>query len=317
MKRNKIPFWLWMVVGLLLFLGILQCFQPHIPQAAVTGEIQAPPPVKRILKNACFNCHTNQTELSWFDHISPASFLVADHIEKGRKALNFSEWDQLTPPQQKAKLYDALNKILQQEMPLQSYTLLHKEARLSANDIHTLQQYVSTLSPRQPYDSVQAAQSAQEREHFYAQQRTPEVAPAPNGIAYIPDYRSWKAMSTTDRVDNGTMRVIFGNAIAVKAIQDKHINPWPDGAVFAKVAWKEETDTLGNIKTGAFWQVEFMIKNEKKYAATKGWGWARWRGANLKPYGNDASFTQECIKCHLPQKANDYVFTLPLPLIHQ
>ena len=75
------------------------------------------------------------------------------------------------------------------------------------------------------------------------------------------------------------MRVILGNDTAIKAIAENHINPWPDGTTFAKVAWFERDDGQGQVRPGAFFQVEFMIRDSRKYAATKGWGWARWRGA--------------------------------------
>ncbi len=130
--------------------------------------------------------------------------------------------------------------------------------------------------------------------------RTPAVAPAPNGIAFLPEYKDWKAISSTERFDNHTMRVILGNDAAVKAIAENHINPWPDGTAFAKVAWLQQPDEKGLVRTGAFFQVEFMIRDSEKYAGTKGWGWARWRGADLKPYGKDATFAKECIGCHDP-----------------
>jgi hypothetical protein len=52
-----------------------------------------------------------------------------------------------------------------------------------------------------------------------------------------------------------------------------------------------------------------MIKDDKKYAGTAGWGWARWKGNELKPYGKTLTFTQECVNCHQPMKDNDFVFT--------
>ncbi|WP_415751082.1 cytochrome P460 family protein [Chitinophaga sp. LS1] len=42
---------------------------------------------------------------------------------------------------------------------------------------------------------------------------------------------------------------------------------------------------------------------------TLGWGWARWKGAGLKPYGRNATFTNECTNCYRPQKNKNYVFT--------
>jgi hypothetical protein len=126
----------------------------------------------------------------------------------------------------------------------------------------------------------------------------------------MPDYKNWKAISSTERFDNQSLRVILGHRS--KAIAENHINPWPDGAAFAKVAWLQQPDKKGFIRTGTFWQVEFMIRDSKRYAATKNWGWARWRGTDLKPYGKDADFTSECIGCHTPVRKNDYVFTMPI-----
>ncbi len=88
------------------------------------------------------------------------------------------------------------------------------------------------------------------------------------------------------------MRVILGNDIAIKAIAEKNIQPWPDGATFAKVAWQEAPDANGILRPGKFVQVELMVKDKTRYAATAGWGWGRWRGTDLKPYGKDAHFDQ-------------------------
>jgi hypothetical protein len=135
------------------------------------------------------------------------------------------------------------------------------------------------------------------------------VEAALNGIQFPHDYKNWKAISSTDRFDNQTMRVILGNDVAVKAVANGHTNPWPDGTTLAKVAWVARHDGRGQISPGAFLQVEFMIWDAKKYAATGGWGWARWRGAGLTPDGKDADFATECIGCHTPLRDRDYVFT--------
>jgi len=108
------------------------------------------------------------------------------------------------------------------------------------------------------------------------------------------------------------MRVIFGNAIAVKAIRENNIHPWPDGATFAKVAWDQVEDKDGNVTTGAFKQVEFMIKDHEKYASTKGWGFARFKTPKMVPYGKTAMFATECVNCHRPLKDEDFVFTQPI-----
>jgi hypothetical protein len=68
----------------------------------------------------------------------------------------------------------------------------------------------------------------------------------------------------------------------------------------------------GLVHPGKFIQVELMVKNAQGYKDTEGWGWGRWRGLDLKPYGKDARFVNECTGCHQPLRGNDYVYTMPV-----
>lgn len=133
---------------------------------------------------------------------------------------------------------------------------------------------------------------------------------APNGIAIYPDYMSWKVVAPSYREDKGQIRIVTGNAIAVAALR-AGTKPLPDGSVLAKVAWKAEKHPSFPVATvpGSFAQVEFMVKDAKKYQATGGWGFARFVGNGLKPYGKDARFVGECFGCHTPVADNDYLFT--------
>lgn len=139
---------------------------------------------------------------------------------------------------------------------------------------------------------------------------------APNGIPLIEGYRNWQAIAPSYRDDKGHIRVVFGNETAVKAMKGG-TRPFPDGTVLAKVAWTAEKHSKFPVATvpGTFVQVEFMVKDAKKYGVTGGWGFARFVGEGLKPYGKDAGFVQECFGCHMPVKGNDYVFTglAPVP----
>lgn len=144
----------------------------------------------------------------------------------------------------------------------------------------------------------------------------PAVAPAPNGIALPDGYKNWRLIAPSHRTDNNTLRVVLGNDAAIAAARAGKTNPWPDGAILAKIVWKDSTHPNWEkaIVPGAFVHAEFMIKDAKKYAATGGWGYARWLGADQKPYGKDANVAQECVACHTPVKTNDYVFTHPAAL---
>jgi hypothetical protein len=141
-----------------------------------------------------------------------------------------------------------------------------------------------------------------------------EVAPAPNGIEFPADYADWRVISLSHRTDNHTMRAILGNDIAIAAARDGRTRPWPDGAVLAKVVWKESEKPTWKtaIVPEQFVHAEFMIRDSKKWAGNgTGWGWARWVGSDQVPYGEKAGFEQECIACHTPVQGSDWVFTTP------
>jgi len=305
----------WMVVctaGVVAFAAI-QFNRPAIPHPPVTADLAAPEDVKRILRASCYDCHSNETKLAWFDEIVPAYWMVARDVKEGRRRLNFSEIGKLPPGQQKGALYEAVNQIQLGAMPLKAYARLHPDAVISAEKLSVLKRYLHPSDAAHATSEADLAADREQYEHRTREGRTAhDVAPAPNGIAFPAGYEDWKAVSTTDRFDNQTMRVILGNEVATRAIAENHTNPWPDGATFAKVAWFARDDGQGQLRPGAFVQVEFMIRDSKKYKATKGWGWARWRGTGLTPYGKDANFTEECVGCHTPVRDSDYVFTMPL-----
>jgi hypothetical protein len=98
----------------------------------------------------------------------------------------------------------------------------------------------------------------------------------------------------------------------LKAAQSGNISPWPDGSRFAKIAWQQESGRDGLVQPGKFVQVELMLKDAQRYKKTEGWGWGRWRGLDLEPYGKDEHFVNECTGCHQPLGGNDYVYTLPI-----
>ena len=137
--------------------------------------------------------------------------------------------------------------------------------------------------------------------------------PSPNGIVFPQGYSDWRVISISHRVDNNTLRVILGNDVAIEAARAGTTNPWPDGAVLGKVVWKEAPEETWPkaIAPKEFVHAEFMFKDSAKYQDSVGWGWARWVGVEQKPYGKDANVAQECIACHTPVKARDWVFTNP------
>ncbi|HCU53981.1 MAG TPA: cytochrome P460 [Gammaproteobacteria bacterium] len=142
------------------------------------------------------------------------------------------------------------------------------------------------------------------------------VEPAPNGITLPDGYQDWRVIASSQRDDNSTMRVILGNDIAVAAARAGKTNPWPEGAVLAKLVWKNESMDKwpAALVPGKFVHAEFMVRDSTKWPETGGWGFARWIGMEQKPYGKNAGFVEECFGCHQPVKDRDFVFTRPAML---
>ncbi len=138
-----------------------------------------------------------------------------------------------------------------------------------------------------------------------------EQGPGPShGIAYPAGWHNWSAIAVSHRTDNHTLRVILGNETAVRAARSGQTNPWPDGAILAKVVWKDTQlkDWAAATAPGKFVHAEFMFKDSQRYKDSHGWGWARWVGTEQKPFQKGM---QVCIACHTPVKGRDWVFTDP------
>ena len=117
------------VLGTFLAIQLVPYGRGHT-NPPVTGEPTWDAAGTRALaKQACFDCHSNETEWPAYAHIAPASWLVQHDVDEGRAVLNFSEW---TRPQKEAK--EAAKELREGEMPPTAYKLIHAHARLSAAD---------------------------------------------------------------------------------------------------------------------------------------------------------------------------------------
>ena len=290
---------------------LAQLVRPTIPAKPATAEIQAPPAVRQILNKSCYSCHSDGRRLAWFDQIEPAYLIARHDVLIARSHLNFSTLGSAPPAVQRAKLFEAVNMIQLGAMPLPQFVALHPDAKVSPEELAELKAYLA------PWANMSSQPAGKQLDgSATARISLSAVRPEPNGLAFDPSFEKWKLISTTDRGDNNTFRFVLGNDAAAEAVRSGNISPWPDGTRFAKVAWQQELGEDGLIHPGKFVQVELMIKDARRYMDTDGWGWGRWRGLDLKPYGEDAHFVGECKSCHLPVRGNDYVYTLPITKAH-
>lgn len=93
--------------------------------------------IKNSLITACYDCHSNQPAYPWYSNIAPISWWIKNHIHEGNKHLNFSVWGDYSDKRKHHKLEECVEMIEEGEMPMTSYTLMHKEAKLT--DIQKLQ----------------------------------------------------------------------------------------------------------------------------------------------------------------------------------
>jgi hypothetical protein len=133
------------------------------------------------------------------------------------------------------------------------------------------------------------------------------------GIRIPSGYRDWKLISVAHEEGNlNDIRAVLGNDVAIKAYREGKL-PFPDGAIIARLAWsyvpsEENNKVFGRAQSfvaGPATNVQFMVKDSKKYASTAGWGFAQFTDG--KPA--DAVLLKTCFPCHVPVKARDYVFT--------
>lgn len=130
--------WFRIALGLLGAFGAIQLvpYGRDHTNPPITGEPTWDAPGTRALaKQACFDCHSNETEWPAYARIAPVSWLVQHDVDEGRAVLNFSEWAR---PQKEAR--EAAKEVREREMPPAAYKLIHAHARLSAADLDQLAQ---------------------------------------------------------------------------------------------------------------------------------------------------------------------------------
>lgn len=93
-----------------------------------------PDQIQAIFKNACYDCHSNSTNYLWYSNIQPVSWLMARHIRNGKAKMNFSDFGSNSTRKQISRLKEISNQIKDDEMPITSYMLMHKNARLSVEE---------------------------------------------------------------------------------------------------------------------------------------------------------------------------------------
>ena len=128
------------LIVIVIILVAIQFIRPdrninsQVSSSDISGVVSVPDTVKVILQNACYDCHSNNTRYPWYVNIQPAGWWMAGHISEAKGDLNFSEFGGYEQRKQTSKLEGVAAVVEEDMMPLRSYKMMHKSARLSANE---------------------------------------------------------------------------------------------------------------------------------------------------------------------------------------
>jgi hypothetical protein len=133
--------------AVLLFLAVIlgiQMIRPERtnpstdPTRTMSARLHVQADVEAVLERACRDCHSNDTVWPWYSNVAPVSWFVIDHVRSGRRHFNYSEWAVYEPEKARKILHGICDEVKDGSMPVGSYTLVHRHARLSEPDVQAL-----------------------------------------------------------------------------------------------------------------------------------------------------------------------------------
>ena len=140
-----------LIIGLFIFL-LMQLYHPARNKDAgallpshITKLYNVPDSVQLILAATCYDCHSNNTRYPWYSYIQPARFMMERHIRNGKKNLNFSEFGNYSKRRQESKFESIIKQVRSGEMPLTSYTILHKNSKLTSKQKETVMNWIDGI----------------------------------------------------------------------------------------------------------------------------------------------------------------------------
>lgn len=152
-----------LLLALLVILLVLQAFRPEKNNSGnkendISSLYPVPTNVEQILTKACNDCHSNNTVYPWYAEIQPVAWWLDDHVKDGKKHLNFNEFASYKLAKQYHKLEEVFDEVKGGEMPLESYTVVHGDAKLTEAERSVLMDWSvavrDTMKARFPADSL-------------------------------------------------------------------------------------------------------------------------------------------------------------------
>lgn len=131
LTKKKIILTLLSILIVIQFIRIDKTTKPVDANTDLIALTKPDAEIVSILKVSCYDCHSNQPTYHWYTNIAPVSWWIKHHINEGSHHLNFSEWGNYSQKRKDHKLDECIEMVEEDEMPMSSYTLMHKAAKLS------------------------------------------------------------------------------------------------------------------------------------------------------------------------------------------
>ena len=151
------------LIALLVLFVLVQFYRPARNHSGdkthdIATKFPVPDSVAEVLGRACYDCHSNNTRYPWYAEVQPVNYWLSGHIKDGKRHLNFNNFTAMTAARQKKRMDDCMEQLDNGEMPLESYTWIHKDAILSPAEKAMLkgwcQGVIDSLKARYPADSL-------------------------------------------------------------------------------------------------------------------------------------------------------------------
>lgn len=146
MKVNKIIVWIALIAFVAIqFFPVDYNHSESVPKTDFMLVNNVPKTVKKSLQVSCYDCHSNNTNYPWYNRVQPVAWYLEHHIKEGKEELNFNEWAEYSNRRKASKLKSIINQVEDGEMPLNSYTIVHQNAKLDTVAQSELIKYMQRL----------------------------------------------------------------------------------------------------------------------------------------------------------------------------
>ena len=144
----------WLLVGALIIFAAALLINPRLTNPPLiagqdlTATNSPPPEIVKLIHNACYDCHSDETKWPWYSHVAPVSWWLVEHVEDGRKRLNFSNWPHDDSKRAARRWRSIADSVSEGDMPLPGYDKMHPAARLTTEERNKISQWAEQEADR-------------------------------------------------------------------------------------------------------------------------------------------------------------------------